>query len=85
MPALSPQDRSEVDALIATGYKSDAIKRVCEVTDLDPRGAKALVDARERELRHLPPRRVAAKSKRAGCLGVVLVMLSVVAALWRWW
>ena len=86
MADLSAQDRSEVDALIATGSKGDAIKRVCEVTDMDLKAAKALVNARERELRHLPPRQVSAASKKKGCLGVVVLLaVGAAAGLWRWW
>ena len=45
MPILAPEDRIEVDALVAAGKPVPAIKRVRELTGLNLADAKRLVDA----------------------------------------
>ena len=69
MAKLSAENLAEVKALVATGDKIDAIKRVQEATDLDLKAAKALVNAVKREIRQMTPGPVATPSARKGCLG----------------
>jgi hypothetical protein len=83
MADLPAQEQAELDGLIAAGRKIEAIKRVRGGTGMGLKEAKDLVDAREQEMRQQTPERFATPSGRTGCLGVVLLAVSVAVVLWQ--
>ena len=84
-PTRLPDEQIQAirDALFR-GNKIQAIKDYREATGLGLAESKAFIDALERRLRQEEPAQFAAATKKAGCVGViVLAVLATTSA--RWW
>jgi ribosomal protein L7/L12 len=84
---LTPEQRETLANALYGGQKISAIKQLREITGLDLKDAKGVIDQMEVELRAAHPERFASAPKKSSCLllVVVLIHLSFVLGflLWR--
>ncbi len=79
MENTSPeQDLAPIAAALYQGQKIEAIKRYRELRGVGLKEAKDAVEVLEAGLRERSPEKFSALSSRAGCLGVLLLMLCTV-------
>jgi hypothetical protein len=75
-----PEQWEWIDGELFTGRKIQAIKSYREATGCGLADAKQAVDEREARLRQEQPDRFTVPAGKSGCFGVVLIVLSALAA-----
>ena len=81
MAELRANDRSAVESAIFAGQKIEAVKLYREaVAGTGLAEAKAAVEAIETELRRVNPEKFLAATGKAGCMGMILIVVGFVSA-----
>ena len=80
---LTPEQRQAIADELYAGRKIAAIKRLRELSGLDLKESKEIIDRLETDLRAAHPERFAAASSKSGC-AILLLFLGVVAGMLIW-
>ena len=78
---LTPEQKQSFAEAVYAGNKITAIKQLREVSGLDLKDSKEIIDRLESELRVAHPERFA-RSRKSGCFVLLILMFPVAVVVW---